>query len=74
MYKTWSTGMLRLKKHKVTHARRALMRNSNTGRILIVGVPCSSLHLFLIVLPTELPDIWKPEAFVGQDFNLVYRI
>jgi nucleoporin NUP2 len=31
------TGVLRLKKHKESPARRMLMRNSNTGKILIVS-------------------------------------
>jgi nucleoporin NUP2 len=35
MYRPSPTGMFRLKKHKETNARRVLMRNSNTGRILV---------------------------------------
>ncbi|KAH0827861.1 hypothetical protein J3R83DRAFT_3488 [Lanmaoa asiatica] len=35
MYRFSPTGMFRLKKHKETNVRRILMRNSNTGRILI---------------------------------------
>ncbi|KAF8444605.1 hypothetical protein L210DRAFT_3758587 [Boletus edulis BED1] len=34
-WKDVGVGMFRLKKHKETNVRRALLRNSNTGRILI---------------------------------------
>jgi len=34
-WKDLGVGMFRLKKHKETNARRVLMRNSNTGRILV---------------------------------------
>ncbi|KAF8554200.1 hypothetical protein OG21DRAFT_1497229 [Imleria badia] len=34
-WKDLGVGMFRLKKHKETNVRRVLMRNSNTGRILI---------------------------------------
>ncbi|KAG9316618.1 hypothetical protein JVU11DRAFT_2672 [Chiua virens] len=34
-WKDLGIGIFRLKKHKETHVRRALMRNSNTGRILV---------------------------------------
>lgn len=74
MYKPLPTGMFRLKKHKETHVRRVLMRNSNTGRILIVSIWCSSLFSFLIVFLTELPDICEPEACCGKDFYLAHRI
>lgn len=40
MHKLSPTGMLRLKKHKETNVRRILMRNSTTGRILVVSIRC----------------------------------
>ena len=52
--------MFRLKKHKETNIRRILMRNSNTGRILIVSIQSPFLVLFLMAFMTELPVTWEP--------------
>ncbi|KAG1809298.1 uncharacterized protein BJ212DRAFT_1484421 [Suillus subaureus] len=50
--------MFRLKKHKETGARRALMRNSATGRIII------NFRLFVSLTPTLMKTMI---SFVGHD-------
>jgi nucleoporin NUP2 len=44
-------GILRLKKHKETGARRVLLRNSSTGKILIVRA--QSFHVFYYATPAD---------------------
>ncbi|KAG1731496.1 uncharacterized protein EDB91DRAFT_1252135 [Suillus paluster] len=57
-WKELGVGMLRLKKHKETGARRVLMRNSATGRIII------NFRLFASLTPTLLKTM---VSFVGHD-------
>jgi nucleoporin NUP2 len=52
--------MLRVKRHKDTDARRLLLRNSSTGKILIV----SPVILFLVVRVSH----WN--LFHSQNFNI----
>ncbi|KAG1746130.1 hypothetical protein EDB19DRAFT_379163 [Suillus lakei] len=57
-WKELGVGMFRLKKHKETGARRALMRNSATGRIII------NFRLFASLTPTLMRTMI---SFVGHD-------
>ncbi|KAG2055224.1 hypothetical protein BDR06DRAFT_954413 [Suillus hirtellus] len=57
-WKELGIGMFRLKKHKETGARRALMRNSATGRIVI------NFRLFVSLTPTLTKTM---VSFVGHD-------
>ncbi|KAG1746296.1 hypothetical protein EDD22DRAFT_958381 [Suillus occidentalis] len=57
-WKELGIGMFRLKKHKETGARRALMRNSATGRIII------NFRLFVSLTPTLMKTM---VSFVGHD-------
>lgn len=57
-WKDLGVGMFRLKKHKETGARRALMRNSATGRIII------NFRLFASLTPTLMKTM---VSFVGHD-------
>ncbi|KAG2119944.1 uncharacterized protein F5147DRAFT_742170 [Suillus discolor] len=57
-WKELGIGMFRLKKHKETGARRALMRNSATGRIVI------NFRLFVSLTPTLMKTM---VSFVGHD-------
>ncbi|KAG2361422.1 hypothetical protein BDR07DRAFT_1472132 [Suillus spraguei] len=57
-WKDLGVGMFRLKKHKETGARRALMRNSATGRIII------NFRLFVSLTPTLMKTM---VSFVGHD-------
>ncbi|KAG2037408.1 hypothetical protein BDR03DRAFT_1091809 [Suillus americanus] len=57
-WKDLGVGMFRLKKHKETGARRALMRNSATGRIII------NFRLFVSLTPTLMKAMI---SFVGHD-------
>ncbi|KAG1904270.1 uncharacterized protein F5891DRAFT_945525 [Suillus fuscotomentosus] len=57
-WKELGIGMFRLKKHKETGARRALMRNSATGRIVI------NFRLFASLTPTLMKTM---VSFVGHD-------
>ncbi|OJA11024.1 hypothetical protein AZE42_06437 [Rhizopogon vesiculosus] len=57
-WKDLGVGMFRLKKHKETGARRALMRNSATGRIII------NFRLFPSLSPTLMKTM---VSFVGHD-------
>ncbi|KAJ7647038.1 hypothetical protein FB45DRAFT_186942 [Roridomyces roridus] len=64
-------GMLRLKKHKETSARRVLMRNSQSGKILI------NFALYSGLKPTQTK---KTMSFIGHDetgdhrmFNVRFR-
>lgn len=57
-WKELGVGMFRLKKHKETGARRALMRNSATGRIII------NFRLFASLTPTLMKTMI---SFVGHD-------
>ena len=69
--------MFRLKKHKVTNARRALMRNSGTGRILIVSIPFYHYFSFLLSSPQNFriygglkPSLAKTAvSFIGYENN-----
>lgn len=40
----WISGVLRLKKHKENDSRRVLLRNSSTGKVVIVSVDPRTLH------------------------------
>ncbi|KAG2342478.1 hypothetical protein BDR05DRAFT_1060218 [Suillus weaverae] len=57
-WKELGVGMFRLKKHKETGARRALMRNSATGRIII------NFRLFASLTPALMKTMI---SFVGHD-------
>ncbi|KAH7888696.1 hypothetical protein F5I97DRAFT_737112 [Phlebopus sp. FC_14] len=57
-WKDFGVGMLRLKKHKQTGARRVLMRNSSTGRILI------NFRLYNGLRPTVAKTMI---SFIGHD-------
>lgn len=57
-WKELGIGMFRLKKHKETGARRALMRNSATGRIIM------NFRLFVSLTPTLMKTMI---SFVGHD-------
>ncbi|KAG0698127.1 hypothetical protein DFH29DRAFT_1019689 [Suillus ampliporus] len=57
-WKELGVGMFRLKKHNETGARRALMRNSATGRIIM------NFRLFASLTPTLLKTM---VSFVGHD-------
>lgn len=57
-WKDLGVGMFRLKKHKENNARRALMRNSATGRIII------NFRLFETLSPTLTK---LNVSFVGHD-------
>ncbi|KAG2099110.1 hypothetical protein BD769DRAFT_225335 [Suillus cothurnatus] len=57
-WKDLGVGMFRLKKHKETGARRALMRNSATGRIIM------NFRLFVSLTPTLTKTMI---SFVGHD-------
>lgn len=67
-------GTLRLKKHKETNVRRVLMRNSNTGRILIVSI-CGLLWMcfhqdsqnFRLYAGLKLSLAKTALTFVGHD-------
>ncbi len=59
-------GMLRLKRHKETEARRVLLRNSGTGKITIVCI--LSVFVFVLqravltlILLVELLGAWWPQ-------------
>jgi len=57
-WKDLGVGMFRLKKHKENGARRALMRNSATGRIII------NFRLFASLSPSLMKTMI---SFVGHD-------
>jgi len=57
-WKDMGVGILRLKKHKETSARRALLRNSLTGKIII------NFNLYSGLKPTHAA---KVVSFVGYD-------
>jgi len=59
-WKDLGVGMFRLKKHKETNIRRILMRNSNTGRILI------NFRVYTTFKPTLAKTLI---SFVGYENN-----
>ncbi|KAF9227356.1 hypothetical protein BS17DRAFT_461361 [Gyrodon lividus] len=61
-WKDLGVGMFRLKKHKETNIRRVLMRNSNTGRILI------NFRVYATFKPTLAKTLI---SFVGYENNIL---
>ncbi|CAL1707251.1 unnamed protein product [Somion occarium] len=66
-------GVLRLKKHKESGARRLLLRNSSTGKIVIVRINCYPWVGVegLIRLHAELQDLHRNESYNRQESCLV---
>ena len=65
--------MFRLKKHKETSARRALMRNSSTGRIVIVSRHYFIVDFYFLPISLELQVVCVTKHNTDEDDGVLCR-